>query len=99
LLVPFEDFNARNVSLNEVETGMQHPKDLASSGVAQNALKNIRDFTHVKYASKYLEEKVWPHLFWRGTGGFFKPDALGWSRRDYVTFRTLMVYSVREYLS
>ena len=91
LLVPFEDFAVRNVNLEDVEAGMQHPRDLSEAESAENAQKAIRDFTYVKYGSKYLEEKVWPHIFWRGTGGFYKPEAHGWSRRDYVTFRTLMV--------
>ena len=82
LLAPHGEIAAADHPMDDVNYGIVHPKN---SGVP--------DMVRVAYGSEYLEEKVWAHIFWQGTGGFYPKTAAaaGWSRRDYVKYRLLMV--------
>ncbi|OQV18425.1 hypothetical protein BV898_07436 [Hypsibius exemplaris] len=70
-------------SMDEMNYGIVHPKD-----------HGVPDMLRVAYGSKYLEEKIWVHIFWQGTGGFYPKTAAAaaWSRRDYVEYRLLMFH-------
>ena len=46
---------------------LQHPCDME----LEKAKQDLVSFTKVKYGSQYLEEKIFPHLFWNGTGGYY----------------------------
>ncbi|OWA54944.1 hypothetical protein BV898_19331 [Hypsibius exemplaris] len=83
LLAPHGEIAAANHPMDEVNYGIVHPKN---SGVP--------DMVRVAYGSEYLEEKVWAHIFWQGTGGFYPKTAAaaGWNRREYVKFRLLMLH-------
>jgi hypothetical protein len=85
LLVPHDDFSVRDIKLEGIPVGLQHPKGLLGGN------NNIPDIARVGYGSEGLEEKIWGHVFWQGTGGYYKPKAQNWSRRDYIKFRSLMV--------
>ncbi|OWA54733.1 hypothetical protein BV898_19133 [Hypsibius exemplaris] len=83
LLAPHGEIAAADHPMDEVNYGIVHPKN---SGVPE--------MVRVAYGSEYLEEKVWAHIFWQGTGGFYPKTAAaaGWSRRDYVKYRLLMLH-------
>ncbi|OQV15438.1 hypothetical protein BV898_10313 [Hypsibius exemplaris] len=68
--------------MDEVNYGIVHPKD-----------NGVPDMVRVAYGSEYLEEKVLVN-FWQGTGGFYQKiaAAAGWSRREYVKYRLLMLH-------
>ncbi|OWA51142.1 hypothetical protein BV898_15638 [Hypsibius exemplaris] len=72
LLPLYGEIAAADHPMNEVNYGIVHPKN---SGVP--------DIVRVAYGSEYLEEKVWAHIFWQGTGFYQKTAAAaGWSRRN-----------------
>ncbi|OWA55112.1 hypothetical protein BV898_19496 [Hypsibius exemplaris] len=83
LLAPHGEIAAADHPMDEVNYGIVHPKN-----------SSVPDMVRVAYGSEYLEEKVWAHIFWQGSGGFYQKTAAaaGWNRRDYVKYRLLMLY-------
>ena len=52
----------------------------------QNDVQALRDYTRVYYGERYLIEKIFPHLFVYGKGGWYYKCPIGFSQFNKIRF-------------